>query len=593
MAESPDKSGVVKLSVFSNDTKIADTWGVLSITIVHKINKIPYAKIILSDGVMAAGDFPLSKEDLFKPGAEIKINAGYGDSEGTVFKGIVIRHGIKITGDNFSRLIVECKDKAIKMTVGRKNTNFIDSKDSDIISKLIGDHGLSHDVEKTEMKYGELVQYYCSDWDFMLMRAEVNGLLVIARDGKIAVKPPKTDASPQLKVTYGIDLHEFHADIDAVTQLSSANGISWDPKTQEIVEQKGTLPSLNTQGNLASKELADVIGLKSLRLQSSAFIDKQGLKSWADAQLLKSGLSKIRGGMKFQGSAKAKPGELIELAKVGDRFNGNVFVSGVTHTISGGDWITEAEFGMAFDWFSLRNDIVAPPAAGFLPGVEGLQIGIVKKLDDDPAKENRVQVKVPVLAAESDGIWARLANLYGSDGVGSFFVPEIGDEVILGYLNNDPCHPVILGSLYSSKRKPPLALTPENFKKMIVTKSKLEVEFDDDKKSIILKTPGKNVITVSDDEKSILLKDQSGNKVELSTSGITLDSPKDITVSSKGKITIKALKEIEISATMDASLKGLNVTNEAKAGFTGKGNATAELSAAGQTTVKGAMVMIN
>lgn len=72
-----------------------------------------------------------------------------------------------------------------------------------------------------------------------------------------------------------------------------------------------------------------------------------------------------------------------------------------------------------------------------------------------------------------------------------------------------------------------------------------------------------------------------------------LDSPKDISITAQGKITIEAMDAIDMSAQADVSVKGLNVNHEANVGFVAKGNASAELSASGQTTVKGAMVMIN
>jgi uncharacterized protein involved in type VI secretion and phage assembly len=261
--------------------------------------------------------------------------------------------------------------------------------------------------------------------------------------------------------------------------------------------------------------------------------------------------------------------------------------------MSSGNWVTEVEFGMSPDWFAEQRDLVAPSASGWLPGVEGLQIGVVMKLDDDPCKQSRVQVKVPVLQADTEGVWARLANFHASNGIGAFFVPEIGDEVVLGYLNNDPSNPIVLGSLYGPKNLPPYEFSAENNTKAIVTRSELKIEFDEEKKITTIITPGENKVVLSDDEKSILLQDQNDNKVELGPDGITLDSPKDIKITAGGKITIKATDKIEVNSQADVAVAGMNVSHEAQAGFTAKGNASAELSASGQTTVKGAMVMIN
>ena len=165
--------------------------------------------------------------------------------------------------------------------------------------------------------------------------------------------------------------------------------------------------------------------------------------------------------------------------------------------------------------------------------------------------------------------------------------------MVIGYLNNDPSNPVVLGSLYSSQLAPPYELTADNVTKAIVTRSDLKIEFDDEKKVITLITPGKNKLILSDDEKSILLQDQNGNKLELNENGILLDSPKDISITAKGKISVEAVGEIGISSKADISVEGLNVNHSANVGFVAKGSASAELSASGQTTVKGAMVMIN
>ncbi len=596
MPNSPsmDVMSVVRLTVFSNGAQLDETIQVVSVTINKTINKIPMARIVLLDGDMPNKDFPVSNSKDFKPGAEIKIKAGYDQEEETIFQGIIVKHGIKITGNNYARLVIECRDKAIGMTVGRKNANYVDTSDSDIITKLIGNHsGLSSDVESTTTTYKELVQYYCTDWDFMLSRVEVNGLLVIVEDGKLTIKPPQTGESPKLKVTYGEDLMEFHADIDPRYQVSAVKGVSWDLKNQEVIEEQVSPQKLNDQGDLKSAELAKVVNLESFRLQTSAPLEKNALKAWAEGQQVKAGLARIRGYMKFQGSVKAKVGTLIELDGVGDHFNGKVFVSRVNHDISSGNWITEVEFGMSPDWFAEKRDMVSPLASGLLPGIDGLQIGLVKKLDQDPDEQYKVQVSIPVLQAETEGVWARLASFYGSSGIGAFFVPEIGDEVVLGYLNNDPCHPVILGSLYSSKNKSPYELTAENNTKAIVTRSKLKIEFDEDKKVMTIETPGGNKIVISDDDKSILLADQNNNTAKLSTDGISLDSPKNINITAKGKVLIDAAGEIGLSSKADVKVAGLNINNNANVGFVAKGSASAELSASGQTTVKGAMVMIN
>ena len=458
MADSPEKNsdGVIKLTVYSEGKKLAESIKVVDVLVRKAINIVPSARLTILDGDMPEKDFPVSNTSDLAPGKTLKINAGYKDSEDTIFEGVIVKHNIAITGDNYSRLHIECRDSAVAMTIGRKNSNFVDAKDSDVIKELIGRYsGLSSSVEDTATEHKELVQYYCTDWDFMLSRAEVSGSLVIVDDNEVSVAPPQVDGSAVLKVTYGEDLKEFHAEIDARHQYKEVKGACWDPGTQEVVEQVATTESLNKQGDLDSVTLSKVIGLDSFHLQTPTMMETTALKDWAGSQQIKSGLSRVTGSIKFQGSSKVKPGTLVELEGVGNRFSGDVFVSEVVHEISEGNWVSSVEFGMSPDWFAERRDLAAPVASGLVPGAEGLQIGVVMKLDEDPEGQNKVQVKVPLLQADTEGVWARLASYYASEGIGEFFIPEVGDEVVLGYLNNDPAHPIILGILYSSKKNPP------------------------------------------------------------------------------------------------------------------------------------------
>jgi len=121
---------------------------------------------------------------------------------------------------------------------------------------------------------------------------------------------------------------------------------------------------------------------------------------------------------------------------------------------------------------------------------------------------------------------------------------SVGDEVVLGALNDDPAQLVILGSLYFEHNKPAFAADAANSIKAISTKSRLKIEFDDDTKSITITTPGQNPFVLSDDTKSVALSDQNGNCVTLDATGVTLTSQHDRTLSCKGKMKIDSAQSI-------------------------------------------------
>lgn len=127
----------------------------------------------------------------------------------------------------------------------------------------------------------------------------------------------------------------------------------------------------------------------------------------------------------------------------------------------------------------------------------------------------------------------------------------------------------------------------------VVTPAKTRVVYDEVKKIVTISTPGNNTVELSDDGNYIRLRDQNKNEIMMDKNGIILSSARDITLKAKGNITMDAAMKLSGSARQDVSLEGLNVKVQAKIDVSVKGNATAELAASGQTTIKGAMVMIN
>lgn len=518
MAESPllRAEVPVRISLFCAGVPQSNL-SLVSVSIRHAFNAIPWARLVLDDGDMPNGSAPISDSELFAPGASITVKAGYGDTEETVFTGTVVRHGFKISGRNQSQLVVECQASAAKMSLARQTAHHVNQTDAEIIQALVAQAGLAANVAAATITHRALVQYDTSDWAFMLARAAAVGLLVNVEGEQVSVQPPQLDAAAALSVSWGNDLMDFDAHVEA---------------------SPGALP-------------------------------------------------RPRGRMSFQGSALAKPGAVVELAGVGARFNGKALLSVVAHELADGNWLTHAEFGLNPEWLTPQ-----PPAA--LPqGVVGLQSGVVRQLEGDPEGEYRVLVNLPTGPAASQGLWARLLQPQASTGFGSFFLPEVGDEVLVGYLSHDPSQPVVLGSLYSNHRKPPYEMEAGNNLKAIVTRSRHKIEFNDADKTLTLTTPARNQLVFSDQDGSVVLQDQNGNSITLTESGITLNSPKDIAMVAQGGISLAATGAISLHAKADVKVDGLNIACQAQIGVSAKGNASAELSAAGQTTVRGALVMIN
>lgn len=596
MSVSPEKNseGLVTCSIYSSNSKISDSFELVSILVRKEINRIGRATLVFEAGNMPQKEIPESDDDTFAPGKEIRIEVGYQSDEKSIFEGIVITHNLDIPEDGPTTLQIECSDYLLPATLNRKNKLFEQQKDSDIIKEILGAYsGLTVTVDATTFTHPELVQYYSSDWDFVCSRADANGLLVISDGKTVKIAKPAVSASAVLSVTYGSDLISFRGELQTTDQTIGVDAYAWDIATQAMIKSASAKPTLNSQGDQTSSALAESIKGDRWEVQTESYGDTSQLQAWADAQALRAGLARIRGEIKFQGSSLAVPGCLITLAGLGKRFNGDAYIGMVEHEIRDGEWLTTAGMGVDPELATQNTDVVTPPASGLLPGIEGLHVGVVKKIDEDPGKEYRIQVEIPLLNADKNLVWARLSNFWSSKSYGAFFIPNIGDEVVLGFLNNDPTYPVILGSLYSSSNTAPLEIDKKNPKQFLQSKSGLKFEMDDENKIITVQTPASNKMVLSDKDKSISITDQNGNKIELSSSGILIEAAKAVTIKSGTETGIKAGTSGSFNAATSLALKSTNIEATADAGFTAKGNATAELSAAGQTTVKGAIVMIN
>jgi Rhs element Vgr protein len=568
---SPD---VCTFAVRVDGATLSGQFHVLSLVVAKELNRIGSAIMELRDGDPAQATFEASDTDHFIPGKRIEIELGYGGSNVSVFKGIVVKHSIRVR-KNDSVLRVECRDAAVRMTFEPKSRHFLDKKDSEIIEDIIGGHQLAHDVAASSGKLEEVVQFNVSDWDFVLCRAEANGQVVLADGGKVSVLRPAPGQAPVVTLKYGANLLELDAEIDARWQSKGIKATSWSAADQALVEAQASEPAAGAGGNLTPADLAKALGAGVQVLRHGGALGQVELQAWADARLLKERLAKLRGRAKCQGFAAAKPGAVVELKGVGRRCEGKLLVSGVRHTLVNGNWETDLQFGLDPALFAATYDLRPLAAGGLLPAVSGLQIGVVSALEGDPAKEERIALRLPLLGDAGDGLWARLATLDAGKQRGTFFRPEVGDEVVVGFLDSDPRHPVVLGMCHSSAKPAPEPVADANHHKGYTSREQLKLLFDDDKKIILLKTPAGNQMALSEDAQGIVLEDQNGNRITMDSKGITIVSKKDLILKASG----------------DIKLEGTNIDIKAQAGFKAAASASAEVSGA-STSIKGSATVV-
>lgn len=550
---------------------------VISITTSCEYEKIASSEIILKNVAKYNQDDPIGDTDLFLIGKEIEVKAGYEEPSESLFKGVIVKQAINYSQGQ-AQLVVTAKHKAYKMTLNRRFHNFEDMTDKDIIEEICGNYGIDADVEDSTVTHERMVQYNCSDWDFINLRAEANGWLLFTSNEGIVVKKPDMSADPALLVASGESIYDINTEIDSRHAFGTYTAKAWNYTSQEADEVSTQGSQFDTaQGDLDSGQLSSMNDNEEHNIIAMSNHESQdALEAWTNAMVMRNNLSRIVGKMTIIGYAPLQPSDFIQLQGIGKHFDGKTLVSSVYHSIQGGLWKTMLGIGFDRTLFSNKfSDIVDHPAMGSVSGVNGLQIAKVDALEGDPLNEERIYIRL--MNDENTKLWARVATLDAGNQRGSFFMPEIDDEVVVGFIDGNPNQAIVLGMLHSSQAASPYPLADDNNIKGFVTREKITIEFDDEKKALKIATPGGNTLLVSDDQKGISLEDQNGNTIVMNDQGVTIESKKALT----------------LKAAQDVSIEGNNISIKANAQLKATGSASAEISASGNTVVKGAIVQIN
>jgi len=535
--------------------------------------KIATADIILQDDPAVLEE---SDSENFPIGSEVEISLGRDGDLSPVFKGIVTDRVLRLGADG-AEVVITARHKAFKMTIERKFVCHEDKKDSDIISAIAGEYGIDAKVGDSTVTHEKLVQYNCTDWDFINMRAEAAGLIICTTPEGLTAEAPDLAAGPVMTISNGGTLSKLQVGLSGRDRFKSVSAEAWNWSSRSVENADADISGDTEQGTEKTADLAAGIGNDSCRLRLlSGQITPDAMEQLTGAQAMRTVLSRITGKVSALGYAGVLPLDMVVLDGLGRRFDGKAPVSSVIQNFSGGGWETTLGLGFEDIPFHTRfSDISTPVSDGVTPATHGLQAAIVEAIEGDPQGEERIRVKL--MGYDTAALWARIAVLYAGDGHGFGFMPEIGDEVIVGFMGGNPSEAVVLGAVHSSGAASPDAKSDDNDIKSIVTREGVRIEFDDKKKHIAISTPGGNSITVSDDEKSVLIQDQNGNKVTLGSDGIILDSAKDVAVKAKG----------------DVNVEGANINLKASAQLAAKGSGSAEISSSGNTVVKGSIVQIN
>ena len=531
-------------------------------------------------------DYEIASSAIAKVGADVEISS---KKTGILFQGQIT--GIELLADAaVPTLVLTADDPAHKLTQERRVRTFTEVSYSDVVKKMAMEVGLQAKVTATTERFEYLIQAD-TDYGFLCEMADRVGFDWWVEGKTLNFAPPKPDAAPAVSLTLGRDLGQFGVRATALhPQKASVTG--WDPKAKKSIVGSANLPSGSlpdlvrpylTQG---SAKTASSVG-SPVSTGEATELAKRETAGWVSSALTATGST-------IGVTGELVPGSVVAIVDAGP-VSGNYPVTEVEHSYSRNGFRTRFVAGERRP-VGLVDRLGPDPRSSFR--MSGLVVGVVTGVSNPKGSQAEVKVKFPGVDDTLESAWARLVTLGGGSKRGVLFVPEINDEVIVGFEAGDLRRPVVLGGLFNGKDASP------TFKKQgsavdtraITSRLGHVVEFGDgnapDDQYIGLSLAGGHH-QVKLGKKELTATVPTGTPIKLSAgqTSITIGDDGSITLSGK-KITLKADTDIELS--------GLNVTAKANVKFSAggamaeiKANGQAEVSASGPVMIKGAIVQVN
>ena len=532
--------------------------------------------------------YAIAAGQVFAIGTTLEISG----QDTVIFKGEVT--GVEMTLERGQpEFTVIADDPAYKLTLGTKVRTFTQVSYSEVIGQIAGEHGLQHTVTGLTTPRHDYLMQADSDFGFLDEIADRSGSDWWIDDGALVVQPYETTSTPT--TLSAEDMHSFSVRASAL-HPGTATIKGWWPKTKQSVSADGATSSSGADANLVQPYLQATNLSSANKTISTA--DMPGDQSEAENLADRLVGRWTAGAVTAKGSCASnpgiKPGGSVTITGAGPA-SGTYQVSEVEHTYN------RRGFETRFTAGDRRPSGLVDLLSGGQPSSfrrEGLVIGIVTTVGNSQGSAGDIKVKYTSLGGEVESNWARVVTLGAGAQRGMTFLPEVNDEVIVGFEGGDARRPVILGGVYNG-RDVPVEFGVANgtvSKRRITSRLGHFVELADGtdpaNQHIGLTLAGGNhQVRLGKDKLDATVPAGVPITVKSGDASIEIGNDGSITISGQ-KITLKSKTDVEIS--------GVNITSKAsvKAAISGtmvevKASATGEVSASGALTLKGAMVAVN
>jgi phage protein D len=556
--------------------------------------------------------------------------------------------------------IIRGYEKSHRLQRSSRTRTFVDMKDSDIASKIAREAGFAEtDITNTKTTHRHVSQISQTDWDFLRGRAQEIGFEIGVSQGKFffreasSAKPSSggiggaiAGAAASLAgggpptLTFQQNLQSFRPRRSAANIPADVEVRVYDYEKAEVVVGSSPLKTGTAKLDddpdpkaLASSftglpfpipTLPNIPGLPSLGLMPSmtARVVTNRPLDWGSpttsavdemakgvAEHLASTILEAEG--TCYGNPGVQAGKKVVIGGVAEEFTGEWIVTAARHCFESevGGYSTHFEVSGRHDRTLLG--LTSLGSASVRPStINGNVIGVVTN-NMDPKKWGRVKLGFPWLAPFYETDWARVVQVGMGKEWGNLFLPEVGDEVLVGFEFGDARRPYVIGGLLNGKSKHPLlsaaikpaGLSGQVVKRGIVSRTGNQLTFEDEIPSPLTPNPPiKGTIVLGDaDHKLEIFLDVVNGELKIVCNGGKMNPVGKISIEQKsqgGEITVKSAGNVTVEAAAPGKLTLKGGTGILLDGGTAnveiKGTAGVKVDGgAGLVELSGSMVKLN
>ena len=287
------------------------------------------------DSRNSQADFLFFERDVLDFGKSFALDIGPPNASRRIFSGRITGLEAQYPAMAGPELTVLAEDRFLDLRMKRRTRSWEDISDSDIVSQIAADHGLSPQTDLDGPTYKALAQVNQSDLAFLRERmAAIDGELWVEDMTLHAVLRDRRNAGT-VSAEYGKNLLEFSVLADLAHQRTSVKVSGWNVAGKEAIDEEAAASDIEGElngGTGGSSILGTALAERIERIVSSVPLTGDEAKSMAKARYRQRARQFVRGTGITDGSPAMRVGSTVDLQGLGKMFTGKYYVTRCRHS---------------------------------------------------------------------------------------------------------------------------------------------------------------------------------------------------------------------------------------------------------------------